>query len=470
MRHFASFLLASSLLASMIGCQTEDPGDKPADCDPSTKVGAWQDADGDGDGDPATATEVCDLTVGFVANGDDCDDTNAGISFDAAEECDGIDQDCDTLIDDGLIERTYFADTDGDGFGDPNTLVKACMLPANASEDNTDCDDTHADAYPAAPEICDGYDNNCNGTFDDADPTLDPTTTTIYYPDRDQDGYGDDAFGEPQCSNPNPAQFTETPGDCDDANDAVLPGGMEVCDTADNDCDTLIDQDDPDLDPAELSTFYQDLDLDGVGNDLVLVDACFVGNGYAEVGGDCNDNEPLIQGPKVWVADADNDGIGAGPALGGASCVEPGPNTAPDPAVDDCDDADPLKFPGNPEICGDGLDQDCSGADQSCGPLGSFVVGNGPSWVTNPPTYTCLEACALLLGGVSTDYHCSTSKVKLDYQAFVSGYADATYCKTPVAEDFKKNSTYNCGAFGCSYSAYVQDNCFSGETNYCWPN
>lgn len=462
--------LSFVLLAMIIGCETDEPGQKPQECDPSSQIRAWADADGDGDGDPATETSVCELGQGFVANGDDCDDSDAAISFDAAEICDGIDQDCDTIVDDGLIERTWYADTDGDGYGDPNTPVKGCDQPPASALDKTDCDDAHADAYPGAPEVCDGYDNNCDGVFDDADPNLDPLTTTIYYPDRDKDGFGDDAMGTPHCANPNPAQFTETPGDCDDSNAVVMPGGTEVCDTIDNNCDLLVDEEDPTLDPAELTTFYEDLDQDGVGNDLVLAEACFEGNGYASVGGDCNDNEPLLQGPKVWVADADDDGIGAGPDLGPPSCVEPGPNTAPDPVVDDCDDADPLRFPGNKEICGDGLDQDCSGTDQSCGPIGSFKVGDGPLWSVNPPTYTCLEACALLFGGVDTDYQCSTSKAKLDNQAFVSGWGDGTYCTTPVAEDFKKAATYNCGAVGCAYSAYVTDHCTSGETNYCWPN
>ena len=98
---------------------------------------------------------------------------------------------------------------------------------------------------------------------------------------------------------------------------------------------------------------------------------------------------------------------------------------------------------------------------------------DGPAWGTDPPVQNCLETCAILFGGVDTDYSCSTDKAILNYSSFVDGWADSTFCVVPVAQDFKKeqagNPGYNCGAFQCSYSAYVFDHgCAS--TNYCWLN
>ena len=101
--------------------------------------------------------------------------------------------------------------------------------------------------------------------------------------------------------------------------------------------------------------------------------------------------------------------------------------------------------------------------------VGSFTVSDGPDWGTNPPTYSCLEACAEVFGGAAGDYSCSTSDSSIDHQAFVDGWGDSQYCSTPVAETFKLNDPYDCGSTGCSYSAYVNDHGACGSsTNYCY--
>ncbi len=98
----------------------------------------------------------------------------------------------------------------------------------------------------------------------------------------------------------------------------------------------------------------------------------------------------------------------------------------------------------------------------------NYDVDDGPLWGTNPPVYSCLDACALLFGGVAGDYQCSTSSEAIDHLANASTYAVGG-CQI-VAEEYKldQGGGYDCGFEGCSTSAYVSDNCIGG-TNYCWP-
>ncbi|MCY1055682.1 DUF4215 domain-containing protein [Nannocystis sp. SCPEA4] len=125
------------------------------------------------------------------------------------------------------------------------------------------------------------------------------------------------------------------------------------------------------------------------------------------------------------------------------------------------------------EECDDANANDNDGCNNSCKKVaqlvGSYDVQSGPPWGQNPPTYTCKEACALLFGGVAGQYTCSITGAAPTGQAYMSGYADAQFCFAPNSDNFKLNSFYNCGGFGCSYSAYVADNCNTGASiNYCW--
>lgn len=127
---------------------------------------------------------------------------------------------------------TWFYDADGDGFGVAALALTACEAPRGYVAASGDCDDISASISPAAVEICDGIDNDCDG---EADPAGTPGDTP-YFADGDGDGYGVAASGVTSCSAP--SGHVPLSGDCDDTTAAAAPGLTEVCgDGLDNDCD-----------------------------------------------------------------------------------------------------------------------------------------------------------------------------------------------------------------------------------------
>ena len=98
--------------------------------------------------------------------GDDCDDENPLVSPNALEICDGIDNNCDGVVDEG-VRSIFYADTDDDGFGDEDKPLEACEAPDGYVVIGTDCDDTESSVYPSAIELCDKIDNNCDGVVDE---------------------------------------------------------------------------------------------------------------------------------------------------------------------------------------------------------------------------------------------------------------------------------------------------------------
>ena len=109
-------------------------------------------------------------TVGGACGPVDCDDIDPAINPGATEVCDGVDNNCDGEVDEG-VKNAYYWDGDGDGYGSPFTdPIEACSAPEGYVSNNTDCDDTIAAINPGAAEVCDdGVDNDCDGDTDSAD-------------------------------------------------------------------------------------------------------------------------------------------------------------------------------------------------------------------------------------------------------------------------------------------------------------
>ncbi len=373
------------------------------DLDPDVDLGTatlWiDDLDGDGFGDDTDpGTLQCDPPAAndHVTDNTDCDDGAAAVNTDATEVCDDIDNDCDDDIDDDDTsidytgETTYYSDIDGDSYGDETDAgAPACDQPASTSTNAQDCDDGLDTINPAATEVCDGVDNDCDDDIDDADANVDLTGETVYYPDSDGDGEGNDSIVGTQYCTPISGVVANN-DDCDDGEITINTSATEVCDTVDNDCDGLTDDDDTSTDYTGETTYYDDLDGDGDGdaND-VGEPACTQPSDTSENADDCDDGDFDINlaateicdaadvdedcdtltdddDPSVdlgtgttFYTDADNDTYGDENDLTGtAFCDQPALYSL---SADDCDDSETTINPGASEVCDGGVDNDCNG-------------------------------------------------------------------------------------------------------------
>jgi hypothetical protein len=399
-----------------------------ADCDD-------EDADWHPGADESDCTDPsdynCDGSSGYVdddgdgyASCEECDDGDSAVSPDSDEICNELDDDCDGTIDepDAVDATAWYADLDGDGFGDPGNATVACAAPVSYGVDATDCDDTSSVVYPGRVEICNGVDDDCDGSADDAD--ADVTDASTWYADADGDGWGDagDAVAacdapvgrvgsagdcddgdaafhpgasEPDCDDPNDYDcdgytvFEDADGDgyaecvdCDDADAAVSPAATETCDGVDNDCDAATDE----ASASDAQTFYDDDDSDGYGSPNTEV-ACVVPAGYTATPGDCDDSDATVSPAGVevceeeavdedcdglindfdpsqtaeqsWYADTDADGYGD-VAVEVSACTDPGGYVTD---ATDCDDGSAAVYPGASEPdCTDPVDYDCDGS------------------------------------------------------------------------------------------------------------
>lgn len=192
----------------------------------------YGDNDGDGYGNAHVSVVACTAPEGFVTVSGDCDDSNAAVHPGAAEIINGIDDNCDGVVDEATV---CYADIDHDGYGDALSFIVSVSIPTGYVDNALDCDDQDPLKNPAAAEILNDIDDNCNGLVDEG---LDSVIT--YYRDLDGDGFGDAAKSIAAVAAP-PGYVTNN-GDCNDANPFMNPSALDLCNGIDDNCNGIIDE------------------------------------------------------------------------------------------------------------------------------------------------------------------------------------------------------------------------------------
>jgi hypothetical protein len=413
--------------------------------DEGVKTTFYRDADGDGHGDAALTTQACAAPVGYVALPGDCNDGSATQHPGAAEVCDGLDNDCNGQVDEG-VKTTFYRDADGDGYGDPALTTQACSAPVGYVAQPGDCLDTDADRRPGATEVCDGVDNNCNGVVDEF-------VLTTFYRDQDGDGYGNATITTQACSAP--VGYVAQAGDCDDANAARHPGAAELCDGLDNDCNGQVDE-------GVKTTYYRDADSDGYGDATVTTQACAAPAGYVAQAGDCNDGSFAIKPSATEVCDgvdnncngatdefvlityyrdADGDGFGNATVTTQA-CAAPAGYVA---QAGDCNDGSFAIKPSATEVC-DGVDNNCNGATDEFVLVTYYRDADGDGYGT---AATTTQACTAPVGYVAQPGDCNDGSFAIKPSATEVCDTVDNNCNGLVDELFdQQNDPLNCGACG----------------------
>ena len=184
------------------------------DCDPRTY--GVRDADVDGEPDAQCCNHATD-SGGESFCGTDCDDTRAGVSPRVPEVCgDGLDNDCDGLMDEGLAVDGYF-DADGDGYGDDANPMRDCPGAPMFANRGGDCADDDASVNPGAVDACDGRDNDCDSRVDEGLATL------RCFRDADGDGFGVASSFIDVCGGC-PTGYASNADDCHDGTADAYPG------------------------------------------------------------------------------------------------------------------------------------------------------------------------------------------------------------------------------------------------------
>ena len=444
-------------------CNDNDPSSYPGaieicdsvdnNCDEEIDEGVlveyFADADSDGFGNNNLSIFTCSQPNGFVPNGNDCNDAEPNMYPGATEECDGLDNDCNDIIDDGNDIIVYL-DADGDGYGNINVPDSSCTAGDGYVENALDCNDQNNTINPDANEVCDGIDNNCDALVDN-----DALDATIWYQDLDGDGHGNTEQTIVSCLVP--AGFSGLQNDCDDTNPEIHPFAAEICDDIDQDCDGSIDE-------GTGTTFFADTDGDGYGNFHDSIESCTILQGYVTNAQDCNDTNPDIspdaleycngfddncdtiidentaEDVMTWYADVDGDGFGD-EAVPFQACQAPAFYVD---TIGDCDDDRSSVHPDATESCLTAYDDNCNENNNDDGALGCleyFADTDGDGYGD-----ASFSQCLCVVEGdfqSLADTDCDDSKI-----AVHPGILENC---TTTYDDNCNGDTNEAGGSGCSY-------------------
>ncbi len=420
-----------------------------------------KDADQDGWGEAGDVLCLCSPQPPYTALiVGDCDDTAKGVHPGSIELCDGLDQNCDGLPDDGIgnapcavkspfgacpgvtscslgfpecigkyptAEECNGSDDDCDGAIDEGTAGAPC---AAVNELGTcvgkmaclGAEGPACTAKPPSVEACNLIDDDCNGV---TDPPGSMGCST-FARDEDGDGWGKDGDSQCLCA-PMPPYTALIVGDCDDLTKSIHVGGLEICNSKDDNCDSLIDENTAGTPCAITGEFGtctgvtscdggkitclgktaklevcngQDDDCDGAIDEGTSGGACGISgesgtclgtyvcagvdglkcsatapaseacNGFDD---DCDGqiDEPDASGCQIYHADLDHDGFGSTDP-NAVKCLCKPNATYSSFSGGDCDDTDAQAHPGASELC-NGVDDNCNKATDEAGSSGCSI-------------------------------------------------------------------------------------------------
>ncbi len=332
----------------------------------------YVDADSDGYGSSDGACLCQPDAIHTATKNGDCDDDAPNVHPKGVEICNGVDDNCNGLTDEGAATgcTVFFVDGDGDKFGGG---TGACQCAADATYTTAkggDCNDGDKSINPKVDETCNGKDDNCDGLTDE----VGAEGCISYFVDSDGDGFGGDALA-PKCQCAAAGVYAAlVAGDCLDSNKTVYPGAPESCDTLDNNCDGIVDP----VNALGCQVHYWDGDGDGYGTSVSECSCGADGSYSAVLNGDCDDGAATIHPGAAEVCNGkdddcngltdegvaggtfylDSDGDGYGDAgKSSSACLAPSGYVA---SGSDCNDADGAIHPGATEIC-DNVDNNCNG-------------------------------------------------------------------------------------------------------------
>ncbi len=435
-------------------------------------------------------TAVDDDGDGWTENQGDCDDTDSSVHPTAPEVLNDVDDDCDGTVDEGTVGY----DDDGDTW----------------TELDGDCDDADADTYPGATEQCDGTDNDCDGTVDedtvcydddgdcfceggsctgsvfagcktlaigdcdDNDADSHPGGTEVAdAADNDCDGtidegttaYDDD--GDCYCESGTCQGSTDvtcgtvSPGDCNDGNDDISPGETELCNGIDDDCDGSTDE----SDAADASTWYRDADSDGYGSPSSSTVNCYQPTGYVSNSSDCDDSDSSRNPTTYWYQDSDGDGYGSA-SYWVQQCTQPSGYVS---NSSDCSDSRSSSYPGATEYC-NGYDDDCDGSTDENSAVDAsrwYRDYDGDGYGSSTSTMSCYQPTGYVANSSDCyDYNADAYPSSTTYWRVNRGDGSYDYdCDGSQSKYY--TSTYSCSTDWDGFSCDSYTNGWSGSVPSC---